>query len=94
LVPLRQDATENAGGAAPEDAPPDKRLDAARRVMRHLPQTAWLKRNTLFTDHMTGGDAGLYDLLLNPRDRPYDIPALAAFLDRADLNAMGTGRLR
>ncbi len=57
------------------DAPP-ARLDVAKRVMRHLPATAWLRANRNFGDHLTGGDAGLYDLLLNPRDRAYDVAAL------------------
>ena len=72
---------------APADEPPPARLDVARRVMKHLPDSAWLRRNTLFSDHIEGGDAGLYDLLLNPRDRAYDVPALLALLDRAGLRA-------
>jgi SAM-dependent methyltransferase len=71
---------------APEDEPPAARLDAAKRVMRHLPDSAWLRRNTLFSDHLTGGDAGLYDLLLNSRDRAYDVPALFALLGGAGLH--------
>jgi SAM-dependent methyltransferase len=71
---------------APEAEPPANRLDTARRVMRHLPASAWLGRNTLFSDHLTGGDAGLYDLLLNPRDRAYDVPALHALLTAAGLH--------
>ncbi len=71
---------------APEAEPPAARLDTARRVMRHLPASAWLHRNTLFSDHLTGGDAGLYDLLLNPRDRAYDVPALHALLASAGLH--------
>ena len=70
---------------APEAEPPAARLDTARRVMRHLPASAWLQQNTLFADHLTGGDAGLYDLLLNPRDRAYDVPALHALLSDAGL---------
>jgi SAM-dependent methyltransferase len=70
---------------APESEPPATRLDTARRVMRHLPQSAWLRRNTLFGDHLTGGDAGLYDLLLNPRDRAFNVPALFALLQGAGL---------
>lgn len=61
------------------------RLDVARRVMRHLPETAWLRANRYFGDHIEGGDAGLYDLLLNPRDRAYDIPALAGLLHECGL---------
>ena len=70
---------------APEDEPPASRLDMARRVMRHLPETAWLRRNTYFGDHLEGGDAGLYDLLLNPRDRAYAVPGLHALLAGAGL---------
>ncbi len=66
---------------APAEEPPQARLDIARRVMRHLPETAWLRANRYFGDHIDGGDAGLYDLLLNPRDHAYDIPALAKLLE-------------
>lgn len=70
---------------APEEERPAARLDTARRVMRHLPDSAWLRRNTLFADHLTGGDAGLYDLLLNPRDRAFSVPAFQALLNAAGL---------
>jgi hypothetical protein len=53
--------------------------------MRHLPRTAWLHANTNFGDHLSGGDAGLYDLLLNPRDRAYDIPAFHRLIGDAGL---------
>ena len=68
-----------------EEERPAARLDMARRVMRHLPESAWLRRNTLFADHLTGGDAGLYDLLLNPRDRAFSVKAFHALLDAAGL---------
>ncbi len=70
---------------APADQAPAARLDIARRVMRTLPESAWLRFNRNFGDHLTGGDAGLYDLLLNPRDRAYDVPALASLLGEAGL---------
>ena len=70
---------------APPSEEPGVRLDVARRVMRHLPETAWIRRNGYFGDHIEGGDAGLYDLLLNPVDRAYTVPALAALLDCAGL---------
>jgi SAM-dependent methyltransferase len=70
---------------APETEAPPARLDVARRVMRHLPATAWLRANTYFADHISGGDAGIYDLLLNPRDRPFAIPELFALLGGAGL---------
>ncbi len=71
---------------APPEEPPAARLDVARRVMRHLPETAWLRANRYFGDHIEGGDAGLYDLLLNPRDRAYTVPALAALLEGEGLH--------
>jgi SAM-dependent methyltransferase len=63
---------------APADEKLAERLDAGRRVLRELPDGAWLTLNTGVTDHLKGGDAGLVDVLLNPRDRPY---ALGDFLD-------------
>ena len=70
---------------APADEAPQQRLDIARRVMRHLPETQWLRHNRNFDDHINGGDAGLYDLLLNPRDRAYTVPELSAMLGAAGL---------
>jgi SAM-dependent methyltransferase len=65
---------------APLEETPQQRLDTARRVMKHLPETQWLRHNRNFDDHINGGDAGLYDLLLNPRDRAYSVPELSALL--------------
>jgi SAM-dependent methyltransferase len=70
---------------APPEQEPAARLDIARRVMKHLPETAWLRANRSVTDHLAGGDAGLYDLLLNPRDQAYSVPALHDLLRRAGL---------
>lgn len=71
---------------APAEEPPAIRLDVARRVMKHLPETAWLRANQSVTDHLSGGDAGLYDLLLNPRDRAYTVMDLHGLLDGASLS--------
>jgi SAM-dependent methyltransferase len=65
---------------APADEAPTARLDVAKRVMRHLPETAWLRRNGFLDDHVNGGDAGLYDVLLNPRDRAFTVRELHALL--------------
>ncbi len=70
---------------APAGEPVAARVDVARRVLRHLPATNWLAQNPNFTDHHSGGDAGLYDLLLNPRDRAFTIGAFAALLHDAGL---------
>jgi hypothetical protein len=79
---MMQDALQRL---APPDQPPPQRLDIARRVMKHLPDTQWLRHNRNFDDHINGGDAGLYDLLLNPRDRAYTVPAFSALLRQAGL---------
>lgn len=71
---------------APSGQDPAARLDLARRVMKHLPETAWLRANRGVTDHLEGGDAGLYDLLLNPRDRAYTVSALHELLAGAGLS--------
>ena len=81
-VYMMQDALRRL---APPDEPPQQRLDIARRVMKHLPETQWLRHNRNFDDHINGGDAGLYDLLLNPRDRAYTVPELNALLRDAGL---------
>jgi hypothetical protein len=70
---------------APAEQKPAARLDVARRVMRHLPATAWLRANRFVEDHVNGGDPGLYDLLLNPRDRAFTVPQLVALLAGAGL---------
>ncbi len=70
---------------APPEQTPSVRLDFARRVMRHLPESAWLRRNAYFSDHIDGGDAGLYDLLLNPRDVSFGVLQLHELLDAAGL---------
>jgi SAM-dependent methyltransferase len=70
---------------APANQKPAERLDVAHRVMRHLPETAWLRMNNHVRDQSSGGDAGLYDLLLNPRDQAFTVPALNDLLASAGL---------
>lgn len=55
-------------------APAEMRLDMARRLLKGLPDTNWLRRNPFVGDHSGLGDAGLYDLLLHSRDRPFSVP--------------------
>ncbi|MEL6335883.1 MAG: class I SAM-dependent methyltransferase [Pseudomonadota bacterium] len=78
-------AMQAAFGALLAGDPPQDKPEIARQVLAGLPQTNWLGLNTLVGDHVTGGDAGLYDLLLHARDRPYTIDALDAALTRAGL---------
>ncbi len=69
----------------PPANPPAERLATARRLLRHLPESAWLRRNPYIGDHLEGGDAGIYDLLLNPRERTYTVAEFSALLTRAGL---------
>ncbi|TCZ64296.1 methyltransferase [Roseicella aquatilis] len=70
---------------APAEEPPAARVEVARRLWKQAPETAWLRRNPWLTDHLSGGDAGLYDLLLNPRDVAFTVPALEALVRAAGL---------
>jgi SAM-dependent methyltransferase len=70
---------------APPDQPPADRVEIAKRLWKHTPDTAWLRRNAWIDDHINGGDAGLYDLLLNPRDVAFTVPQLAALIEGAGL---------
>ncbi|GGC30899.1 hypothetical protein GCM10011504_06400 [Siccirubricoccus deserti] len=70
---------------APAEQPPPARVETARRLWKQVPETAWLRRNPWLTDHLSGGDAGLYDLLLNPRDAAFTVPGLAALVAAAGL---------
>ncbi len=65
--------------------PPRVRLDHARRLLKQLPRTNWLMRNPFVGDHLQGGEAGLYDLLLHARDRAYTVPELAELVIAAGL---------
>jgi len=70
---------------APTDLPPPSRIEIAKRLWKQAPDTAWLRRNPWIDDHLKGGDAGLYDLLLNPRDVAFTVPQLAALVAGAGL---------
>ena len=69
----------------PPDEAPAARVEVAKRLWRQMPETAWLRRNPWITDHEKGGDAGLYDLLLNPRDVAFTVPAFNALIAAAGL---------
>jgi SAM-dependent methyltransferase len=70
---------------APVADPPPQRVEVAKRLWKQVPETAWLRKNPWIDDHIKGGDAGLYDLLLNPRDVAFTVPQLAALIAGAGL---------
>jgi SAM-dependent methyltransferase len=69
----------------PPGEDPAARVDVAKRVWKQAPETAWLRKNPWLDDHIRGGDAGLYDLLLNPRDVAFTVPQLAKLIEGAGL---------
>jgi SAM-dependent methyltransferase len=70
---------------APATEPPPARVEIAKRLWRHVPETAWLRHNPWITDHVSAGDSGIYDLLLNPRDRAYTVREFNALIEAAGL---------
>jgi SAM-dependent methyltransferase len=70
---------------APAEEAPAARVEVAKRLWKQAPETAWLRKNPWITDHVQGGDAGLYDLLLNPRDVAFTVPQLVALVEAAGL---------
>ncbi len=70
---------------APDTLPPEQRIKTARRLLAALPKTNWFARNPFVGDHLQGGDAGLYDLLLHARDRAYRVAEFDALVRVAGL---------
>jgi SAM-dependent methyltransferase len=73
---------------APVETPSDK-VAIARKLLSQLPPSNWLRRNPMIQDHIDGGDAGIYDLLLHSRDRAYRVPEVAALAEKADFRITG-----
>ncbi len=73
--------------APPSMALPD-RLAMAKRLIRFLPTTNLFRRNPYLNDHVTGGDAGLYDLLLHSCDRAFTVPEIGDLASAAGLRVV------
>lgn len=71
------------------DGPAAERLALARRLVAALPDGNWLKRNDNLSDHLSGDDAGLHDLLLHSRDRAYLVDGIIDLLATAELRVTG-----
>ncbi len=70
---------------APEQEPLAARLATAKRLLPGLPPTNRLRRNEAIQDHVAGGDAGIFDLLLHSRDRAYDVEDFVALIEDGGL---------
>lgn len=80
VYPVQEALAQLSGGRGEAE-----KVALAKRLVSGLPKTHWLKRNPFVGDHLTGGDAGLYDLLLHPRDRAYRVTEFAEFVASAGL---------
>jgi SAM-dependent methyltransferase len=69
-----------------DDLPETERLRLARKLVRQVPETNWLRRNPAMSDHLDGSEAGLYDLLLHRRDRAYLIEEVGDLIAAAGLS--------
>lgn len=66
----------------------EDRIAMAKRLIRFLPTTNLFRRNPYLNDHVTGGDAGLYDLLLHSIDRAYTVPEIGTLAGDAGLRVV------
>ena len=67
------------------DDDPQKQIELTKNFLENPPPTNGLARNAFVADHIAGGDAGIYDLLLHSRDRAYDVDGVYDLLDAAGL---------
>jgi len=74
---------------APVQMPASERLAVARKLIRLLPSTNLFRRNPFLNDHLAGGDAGLYDLLLHSQDRAFTVPQIVEMTHAAGLRLAG-----
>ena len=73
---------------APPSMALEDRLAMAKRLIRFLPTTNLFRRNPYLNDHVTGGDAGLYDLLLHSCDRAFTVPDIGTMAASAGLRVV------
>lgn len=73
---------------APMSMKVNDRIAMAKRLIRFLPTTNLFRRNPYLNDHVTGGDAGLYDLLLHSIDRAYTVPEINGMTMAAGLRVV------
>ncbi|MDP2329116.1 MAG: class I SAM-dependent methyltransferase [Reyranella sp.] len=73
---------------APPSMALEDRLAMAKRLIRFLPTTNLFRRNPYLNDHVTGGDAGLYDLVLHSCDRAFTVPDIGTMAAAAGLRVV------
>jgi SAM-dependent methyltransferase len=83
VYPLQSALRRLAGGL-----PAQERLALARKLVDGLPKTHWFARNPWLVDHKQS-DAGLFDLLLHERDRPFAVGEIVALTAACGLAIAG-----
>ncbi len=73
---------------APLSMATEDRIAMAKRLIRFLPTTNLFRRNPYLNDHVTGGDAGLHDLLLHSIDRAFTVPEIGTLASEASLRVV------
>jgi ubiquinone/menaquinone biosynthesis C-methylase UbiE len=73
---------------APPSMALEDRIAMTKRLIRFLPTTNLFRRNPYLNDHVTGGDAGLYDLLLHSCDRAFTVPDIGAMAQESGLRVV------
>jgi SAM-dependent methyltransferase len=73
---------------APPSMALEDRLAMTKRLLRFLPTTNLFRRNPYLNDHVTGGDPGLYDLLLHSCDRAFTVPEIGAMAAESGLRVV------
>ena len=71
---------------------PERKLDNVRQLLPRLPRSNWFARaQDLYREHVIGGDAGMYDMLLHAQDRAYTVGEIYGwFEDRCHLSIQFT----
>lgn len=80
VYPLQEALNTLTTGEAPE-----AQVAMAKDVLKNLPSSNWFPKNGFVGDHKVS-DAGLYDLLLHSRDRPYTVEDISETLEIAGLS--------
>ncbi|MGB1110389.1 MAG: class I SAM-dependent methyltransferase [Gammaproteobacteria bacterium] len=62
-----------------ENADINTKLENARQILEAAPPSNWFNKGTT-SDHLTLGDAGIFDLLLHSQDRAYTVEELYQWL--------------
>ena len=73
---------------APTSMALEDRIAMTKRLIRFLPTTNLFRRNPYLNDHVTGGDAGLYDLLLHSCDRAFTVPDIGTMAQQSGLRVV------